>query len=243
MLLPTLLARYDSLVRRLALGCVVCVAFAVSGFACKKGDDDKPKKSKKVKKTKDEDKQAKTPKPDDKSKKPDDNKVEAPAAGSIEIRSADGKTAMFLEPAKKSKGGFRIKDAAGKKLGRVKLDDTKVKVRDAKGDTTKAKKKHDGFKVYKGEDVVLRVKKRGENKFKLKGGDDADMGKLKGNRLTLKSGDEIVVETVGDTISVMRAGKALFTVKNLKPEHAVYLGVTELSLHQRIAAVIAASRF
>ena len=215
---------------------MVCLVFALTEFGCSKkdGDNKPPAKT-----------EANTPKPS--SQKPDipdpgtakPGTTPAKKPEGIEIRSIDGKVVLILQT---RDSGYRIVDETGKKAGRIKIEGDKIKLRDAAGNVTKARRTGRSFRVYSGEYVALRAKHRGRNKYKLRTGEDTVMGKIKGAKATLANGEKVTVTRVGETMTVVRAGKPLFTVTRVKPRQAVFLGLTEITLYQRIAAMLASAR-
>jgi len=158
----------------------------------------------------------------------------------ISINSADGKTTLILQ---EDDNGYQLADAAGKNVGRIRIEGDKIKMRDGVGRVSKARRNGDVFIIYARSKVVLKAKKRGKRKFRLRTGEDAEMGMVRGNEITLTNGETIVATTVGGKVSVTRAGKQLFTVTKLTGNEAVFLGLTEITLQQRVAAALASARW
>jgi hypothetical protein len=158
----------------------------------------------------------------------------------LDIRDADGKPLLTLEP---SPEGYKLRDPSGAKVGKVKIDGPKLKIKDASGKVlAKAKQKDAGFKVYRGDDVVLFKMKRKDGGFKLKKDDDTEIGRLKGSTLKVIDG-EISVAAGAEAITVKRSGNVAATVNRVSPAAASYLGLTEYSLHERVAAMLAHMRW
>jgi hypothetical protein len=120
--------------------------------------------------------------------------------------------------------------------GRVKIQSDRVKVKlqtDAK-----VEQKDYGFKVYgPSDDVVLKGKRHGAG-WKLKGADDAEIGKLDAKGGTL-AGAAVEVRREGEQWVVTRSGATVGRASgSLSAPSAALLAVTEVTPEQRIAMVI-----
>lgn len=149
------------------------------------------------------------------------------ARAPIELTLGDARHA--LAP---SGEGYAIDGGAG----RVKIQSDRVKVKlqtDAK-----VEQKDYGFKVYgPSDDVVLKGKRHGAG-WKLKGADDAEIGKLDGKGGTL-AGTAVEVRREGEQWVVTRGGATVGRASaSLSAPSAALLAVTELTPEQRMAMVI-----
>lgn len=160
-----------------------------------------------------------------------------PAPGLV-ISNADGTPRFSIE--KKPDGGYRIRDGAGQKIGKISLESDRVKVKDAAGaQRAKVKRKDNGFKLYGPDDaVVLKGKFDGERGLKLKTADDTKIGKLDG--ATGKVGAQRIAATVvADGIEVRRGDTIVAKVSGQMPaEPAALLALESLDLYQQAALLV-----
>lgn len=162
----------------------------------------------------------------------------ATAGARVQLALEAGGGAWLLLP-KGDGDGYKIK-LADRDVGKLKIEADRVKYKDA-ADALKAKvkRKDDGFKVYNPDDsVALKVKVKGDG-YKLKGGDDQELGRVEGSQITLTSGAEITLEHNEGRWIVRRDGAPEGGVSDaVTAGSAVFLGLTELTLEQRIAAMV-----
>ena len=153
----------------------------------------------------------------------------------IALLAAGGEPTLRVE--KHPEGGYRLRGEGDKKVGKIKVEPDRVKVKDADGKPLgKVKKKDGAFKVYGPDDATLFKAKRKDGKVKIKSDGDEELGKLKGNTLTWK-GASITAKAEGDTV-VVSGPKGPLKLKGVSPEHAVWLGVPDLSQELKLAIVV-----
>ncbi len=174
------------------------------------------------------------------------SKGDASASSSSTTKVASGRSALTIEiegaawaTAKPHKDGYKLKagDAA---RGKLKVEADRVKLKDAAGALkAKVKKKDDGFKIYNPDDsTALKVKIKGDG-YKLKLGDDRELGRVKGSQVELTSGGAVTLEHHDGRWIVRRDGAPEATVNEaVEAGSAVFLGLTELTVEQRVAAMV-----
>ncbi len=152
---------------------------------------------------------------------------------SIEIGGAAWATA------KPHPDGYKLK-AGDAERGKLKVEADRVKLKDAAGALkAKVKQKDDGFKIYNPDDsTALKVKIKGDG-YKLKLGDDRELGRVKGSQVELTSGGAVTLEHHGGRWIVRRDGAPEGSVDEaVAAGSAVFLGLTELTVEQRVAAMV-----
>ena len=161
----------------------------------------------------------------------------AQARAAFEVAAAGSQWAT----AKPKGDGYSLESADGAALGKISVGTDRVKLKDSGGTTkAKVKQKDYGFKVYQDDETaVLKVKRKGAG-YKLKRDDGTELGEL-GTKTSggTVSGEAVTVTSEGGRWIVNRGGVQVGAVDEAIPEKAVgFLGVTELSIEQRVAAMI-----
>lgn len=143
--------------------------------------------------------------------------------------------------AKPRDDGYTLRSADGAGLGKISVGADRVKLKDSSGTTkAKVKKKDYGFKVYQDDEIAVLKVKRKSGGYKLKREDGTELGEL----ATKQSGGTLSGEVVTVTLQegrwvVEREGVPLGSVDGAIPVKAAgFLGVTELTIEQRVAAMI-----
>jgi hypothetical protein len=136
--------------------------------------------------------------------------------------------------------GYRIEDGAGTKLGGLKVQSDRVKVKDASDKPRgKVKLKKDGFKLVDANDnLVLRGKDKGD-KVKIKGPDDSERARFKGGKLEV-GGVKLKAKAKDGALIVERDdGTQLVRVSGDVPAHAAaFLGWSDLDEYQQLALMV-----
>lgn len=168
----------------------------------------------------------------------------APAAASQAATRAGFEVAVggsAWASAKPKDEGYSLKSPDGADLGKISVGADRVKLKDPSGTTkAKVKRKDYGFKVYQDDETaVLKVKRKGAG-YKLKRDDGTELGELATKQAGgTVSGEAITVTSEGGRRIVERAGAQVGTVGAAIPEKAAgFLGVTELTVEQRVAAMV-----
>lgn len=117
--------------------------------------------------------------------------------------------------------------------GTLKLDADRVKLDQGGKETAKAKAKDYGFKVYDGDRVLFKVKRKGAS-YEVRRADDTPLGRIESN--AGRFGNEAVTfESASDAKVLERGGRTLVTVRGaLGPTATLMLAVTEATLPQRL---------
>jgi hypothetical protein len=158
----------------------------------------------------------------------------APRPG-IALLAAGGEATLSVE--KHPEGGYRLRGEGDKKVGKIKVEPDRVKVKDVDGNPLgKVKKKDGAFKVYGPDDAELFKAKRKDGKIKIKTAADEELGQLKGGTLTWK-GQSITATAEGDNV-VVNGPSGPQRLSGVSPEHAVWLGVPDLSPELKLALVV-----
>lgn len=135
--------------------------------------------------------------------------------------------------------GYRILDGADGRVGKVKVQADRVKVKDGSDQPrAKVEKKDGGFKLYDANDkVVLQGKDRGD-RLKLESDDGALKAKLRDGALRVGAAKIRAVKE-GDETRVVREDDPLFALRgDVPPDAAMLYGWTELDPYQRIALLV-----
>ena len=141
-------------------------------------------------------------------------------------------------------GGYDLESPDGTDLGKIKVEAGKVKLKDASGATqAKVKSKDYGFKIYADEETTLFKAKRKGAGFKIKGSEGNEVGELAvdGARGTIGTARIEAKEAPedGDAVIVTRDGAVVGKAgPGIAPRAALFLGMTEMSFEQRVAAMI-----
>lgn len=163
----------------------------------------------------------------------------AAASGAREIEIYDGSGSFVIRAKKRDDGNWNLKDAAGQKIGKVKIQGDRVKAKDASDAVlAKVKKKEDGFKLYAKDDAVLfKAKYKGAGELKIKN-DVEELGRLTGLSGTLQ-GQPVAIEKEGDKTVVKKGGQKVAEVKgDIPPEPAGLLAFDGLDPYQKAALLI-----
>lgn len=168
----------------------------------------------------------------------------AAAAQSQQSRAAfavAGKADQPWATAEPNDDGYALAAPDGSKIGKLSVGADRVKLKNASGATTaKVKAKDYGFKIYSDDETaVAKVKRKGAG-FKLKGADDSELGELatKGAGGTV-GGSAVTVTNKDGSLVVERDGAQVGAVDARFGEKAAsFLGATEFSFEQRVAAMV-----
>jgi hypothetical protein len=158
----------------------------------------------------------------------------APKPG-IALLAAGGEPTLRVEA--HPEGGYRLRGEGDKKVGKIKVEADRVKVKAADGQALgKVKKKDGAFKVYGPDDATLFKAKRKDGKLKINSDSGEELGKLKGGTLTWK-GQAITATSEGDVV-VVNGPSGPLKLRGITPERAVWLGVPDLSQELKLAIVV-----
>ena len=159
---------------------------------------------------------------------------------SAELTILDGNGGVLISAKRKSGEKWTLKNATGEKIGKVKVQADRVKVKDA-GDTVvaKVKKKDNGFKLLgRDENLIFKAKYKGEGELKLKDDGDTEYGRLTGLSGTIQ-GKGVTAEREGDKTVIKKDGKAIAEVRgDLPPEPTLLLGFDGLDAYQKIGLLV-----
>jgi hypothetical protein len=171
------------------------------------------------------------------------DKLRGNSSGSGETKAAPGPRAALeiamgadrfsLAPSSK---GYAL--SGGSLQGKVKIESDRIKLMREDGtQLAKVKQKDSGFKLYDGSEAeVLKAKHRGAG-FKLSRG-DAELGKLDATGGSA-GGSTIAVKKDGERWVVTRDGTEVGSANGaVSGLAASFLGLTELSLEQRLAMLL-----
>lgn len=161
--------------------------------------------------------------------------TQAAARPGIALLTAGGEPSLRVEGDRDS--GYKLRGEGDKKVGKIKVESDRVKVKDADGDPLgKVKKKAGAFKVYGPDDATLFKAKRKDGKIKIKSDTGEELGKLKGNTLTWKG--QTITAKAEDANVVVTGPSGPLKVTGVTPDRAVWLGVPDLSQELKLAIVV-----
>jgi hypothetical protein len=170
-------------------------------------------------------------------------KSEAPAAAAaitptapLEIAAETNAQSFRMEP---KAGGYSLTSADGSALGAVLLKAEQVAVRDATGRVVVRidQQKH-GFQVKDGDGIVAFRGRSAEGQQKIVSATGDEFAVVQEGRIQV--GGEVITAVPRDGHMVVgRSGRRMLSVKGeVVPHAAAFLGVTELSPHQRVGLLV-----